>query len=95
VENQVSEATAELTLVRAIADAPVELSGTVRLDLGGEAIDATVTGQAVWLGDRWALAGRYEVSGAAGGFRATLTTNGTDDNGDDLLTWRADATANG
>ncbi|MEA3020133.1 MAG: hypothetical protein QOI47_1657, partial [Actinomycetota bacterium] len=84
-------AEADLRLVRREVGVPAPFRATLTLDLGGSVVTGVASGEALFDGRDWALAGRFSLPGGSGGFRGTLDTNGTAANDDDLLSWRVDA----
>jgi hypothetical protein len=63
----------------------------VSIDDGAAGLHGGASGEAVRTATGWELAGRIRLADANGGFRATLTDNGTTDPADDGLQWRFDA----
>jgi putative cell wall-binding protein len=86
----VGAASASVTLTRR-PDGTAAFAGVVRLEGGQLLVAGQIRGEAVLVGDRWELAGRFVADAAEGGFRGTIQTNGTGDGSDDVLTWRIDA----
>jgi hypothetical protein len=59
----------------------------------GHLITGAARGEALLRDGKWELAGRADVAGTAGGFRATLDPGSTVDNGDDAFTWQLDGSS--
>lgn len=66
-------------------------TAALRLEGGDIELVGEATGEAIFDGVRWELAGRFRLLEGEGGFRATLDTAHTAANEDDRLTWRIDA----
>ena len=86
---EVATGVADITL----AHSATRTTFTAGLRLVGahEELLGEATGEAVFDGSRWELAGRFRLPEGAGGFRATLNTSGTASNDDDRLSWQIDA----
>ena len=93
VQRLVAEASATLSLERTGGGALATLTGELRLDVGDETIVGTVTGRGLRLGAAWAIAGRFDLPDATGGFVGSIAINDGESNDDDHLVWRADANA--
>ena len=87
----VTDAAVDITLTRRASGEPARFEALVRVVAGGQIYEGTVIGDARLVGTRWELAGHARVGERRGGFRAWVDTQGTTENGDDPMTWRADA----
>ena len=87
----VERASAAVFLTRGGPGEPDRFVAELTIDDGGTGLSGEATGEAILGPGGWQLAGRFRLSSANGGFRATLDTKGTDDNQDDALVWRIDA----
>jgi putative cell wall-binding protein len=91
ITTAIGSAAADVSLSRGEPGTPATFLVQLTLVTGrGDQLTGVASGEALFVAGRWELAGRADVHGATGGFRATLDPNGTSSNDDDGFTWRFD-----